>query len=444
MRAIRIPTVLLLATCSLLLTSGVSAEIKKTNYPQTKVQGEAGLFTIAVRDAEIQDVLRALAQQAGMNIIIGTGVEGTVSFSFDRISLQDALEVILKAHGLGYVIQHNVLWVGKKEDIAKAGEDLVIEIVQLNYARASEVTTQVKGVLSERGSVTPDTRTNTLIIRDVKRNVEEAKKLLTSLDTRTLQVVIEARIVEANSSFSRQFGIQWGGEYSQIREGVTSTITGGATLPTAPSGRNFAVNLPVAATGGLGLVIGSLKNNLFLDVELMAAEKNGQLKIISQPKVTTLNNKAATIHSGLTFNVRTTATTTTTGGVATTATTGVTLQEIKTGIDLTVTPQISMDDYVLLTIVASKSDPDFGKEIEGIPGITEKSASTSVLVKDGETTVIGGLYRSSSSSTEDSVPHLSKIPLLGWLFKSEEKTLDNEELLIFITPRIVRYAEVKP
>ncbi|MBI5893110.1 MAG: type II and III secretion system protein, partial [Deltaproteobacteria bacterium] len=188
------------------------------------------------------------------------------------------------------------------------------------------------------------------------------------------------------------------------------------------------------------LIIGSLKSNLTLDVELSAAEKTGQLRIISSPKVTTLNNKPAAIHSGLTYRVRTTSTTTTTtgGGATGAATTGTTLESVKTGIDLSVTPQVSSDNFILLNISASKSDPDFSQAIDGIPGITEKTASTAVLVKDGETTVIGGLYRSSSSDTKDAVPYLSKIPLLGWLFKHTGEKKDNEELLIFITPTIVK------
>ncbi|MBI5286663.1 MAG: type IV pilus secretin PilQ [Deltaproteobacteria bacterium] len=442
MKLIKLVALAIILISSMVIAVSVLAGNNKITN-QVKAKGETGLFTIEVRDAEIQDVLRALAQQAGMNFIIGERVEGKVTFSLQGIPLKDALEVILKAYGLGYVIQHNVLWIGKREDIAKLGEDLTMEIIQLNYAKAADVVPQIKGVLSERGSVTPDARTNILIMRDIKKNIEEAKKLLVSLDTRTQQVIIEARIVEANSNFSRQLGIQWGGQYTS--DSGKNIITGSSRLPTSPGGRSFAVNLPVVgATGGLGLVIGSLKSNLLLDVELTAAEKKGQLKIISQPKVTTLNNKPATIHSGLTFKVRTTTTTATTTGTTTgTATTGTTLQEIKTGIDLTVTPQISTDDFVLLAITASKSDPDFGKAIDGIPGVTEKSASTSVLVKDGETTVIGGLYRSSSSSTNDSVPYLSTIPLLGWFFKSQGQAIDNEELLIFITPRIVRYSKVE-
>ncbi|MBI5893504.1 MAG: type IV pilus secretin PilQ, partial [Deltaproteobacteria bacterium] len=411
----------------------------KTGTIQNKIEGDKRLFSIEVREADIKDVLRALANQSNMNVIIGEGIVGAVTFSFDKIALTDALEIILKVHNYGYVIQNNVLWIGKKDDISRAGEEMLMEIVQLNYAKASDVTAQIKAVMSEKGTATADSRTNSIIIRDAKKNIESVKTLLNTLDTQTQQVVIEARIVEANTNFSRDFGIQWGGNYKS--SGGDNTIRGGANIGTSAGSRNFAVNLPAAgATSGLGLVIGSLKSNLTLDVELSAAEKTGQLRIISSPKVTTLNNKAAAIHSGLTYRVRTTSTTTTTtgGGATGAATTGTTLESVKTGIDLSVTPQVSSDDFILLNISASKSDPDFSQAIDGIPGITEKTASTADLVKDGETTVIGGLYRSSSSDTKDAVPYLSKIPLLGWLFKHTGEKKDNEELLIFITPTIVK------
>jgi type IV pilus assembly protein PilQ len=193
----------------------------------------------------------------------------------------------------------------------------------------------------------------------------------------------------------------------------------------------------IAPTSGLGLVVGSLANNLVLDLELSAAEKDGRARIISRPKITTLNNKTATIHSGITFRVKTTTFDSTgTSGSSTTADSGI--EEITTGIDLKVTPQITTDGFVLLDITVEKSEADFTRVVDGIPGISDKTASTFVLVGDGETTVIAGLYKTSTTSTDTRVPLLGEIPLLGWLFKARSTTEDDEELLIFITPRIVK------
>ncbi|MBI3398084.1 MAG: type IV pilus secretin PilQ [Deltaproteobacteria bacterium] len=419
-------------------------------------------LTIEVRDAELKDVLRAIAKQNNMNVIIGEDVTGKITFSFDKITLKDALDIITRANGLNYVIQNNVLWIGKRENIAKAGEDIVLEIVQLNYAKAADVVGQLKGILSEGGSAVPDNRKNAVILRAAKKNINDAKLLLQSLDTRTMQVVIEARIIEAQSNFARDLGVQWGLAYgSTSRDTFVSGFGSSATAPPntlTPTGfigsggriasqPNYAVSLPAAGSAGplgaIGLSFGTLTGDLaLLDLRISAGERSGRLKIVSRPKVTTLNNTAATIHSGLNFKVRTS--TITTGTVTTT------LQDINTGIDLTVTPQISADDFINLNIIASKSDPDFSRSVDGIPGISEKKATTSVLVRDGETTVIGGLYKSTLSDSDTSIPFLSKIPILGWLFKSNSKVDDSEELLVFITPRIVKYdkennsMEVKP
>src|SRR3990167_4668995 len=449
-------TIHFLFLISILLCHIPVAQAQQYNNIKAKIEGDTTLFTIEVKDAELKDVLRALAKQNNLNIIVSEDITAKATFSFDRIKFKDALEVITKANGLNYVIQNNVLWIGKKEDIAKAGEDIVMEIVQLNYSKAADVVGQLKGVLSERGSSVPDSRTNAIILRDMKKNIEDARLLIKSMDTRTMQVVIEARIIEVQSNFARDMGVQWGAAHGTTNRdnftsafGSTSTAPPSTATPTGFIGSggqfssqpNYAVNVPASGTAGvlgaLGLSFGKLSGDpLLLDLRISAGEKNGQLKIVSQPKVTTLNNVAATIHSGLNFKVRTTTTTTTTTA---TTTSGTGLEEIKTGIDLTVTPQISSDEFILLNIVASKSDPDFSRSVDGIPGVSEKKATTSVLVKDGETTVLGGLYKSSTSDSETGIPFLSKIPILGWLFKSNNKTDDSEELLIFITPRIVKY-----
>lgn len=412
--------------------AAAAQETKKTGNVDQR------LFSIEVRDADIGDVLRALAQQSGLNIILGEGVEGKISVSFKDIPFRGALEMIIKANGLMYTMQNNIFWVGKKVDLT---EEFAMEIIRLNYADPSTAAQQLKGVMSANGSALPDVRTNSVILRDLPRNIENARRVLRAIDTQTAQVVIEARIVEANTSFTRQFGIQWGGAYTSGRD----IVTGSALLPKSSGNRNFAVNLPAASpTSGLGVVLGNISKQLFLDIELSAAETKGELKIISRPKISTLNNKPATIHSGLTFRVKLSqAIVTGQGSTGVSTTTSAAnlggLQEIKTGIDLTVTPQISADDFILLNISTNKSDPDFTHTVDGIPGVTEKSASTFVLVKDGDTVVIGGLYKTITSDQNDAIPFLENVPVLGFLFQNRSKSRQNEELLVFITPKIVKF-----
>ncbi|MCR4287863.1 MAG: hypothetical protein NUW09_07610, partial [Deltaproteobacteria bacterium] len=355
---------------------------------RNRIEKDTRLFSIEVRDADVSDVLRALAEQSGFNIILGEGAEGKISLSFKDIAFKDALEIIIKARGLGYTVQNNVFWVGKQVDLS---DEQVMVFVRLNYADPAVAVQQLKGALSAGGTAVADARTNSVILKDLPKNIEAVRRLLVSIDIQTPQVLIEARIVEATTSFTRQLGVQWGGAYT-----TNNIIRGSAILPSSSGGRNFAVNLPAAeATSGLGMVIGSISSKLALDIELTAAESKGELKIVSRPKIATLNNKPATIHSGLTFRVKLQGAATTAGTTGASATSG--LQEIKTGIDLSVTPQISSDGFILLNINTNKSDPDYSHTVDGIPGVSEKSASTHVLIKDGETIVIGGLYKTITS-----------------------------------------------
>lgn len=391
------------------------------------IEKDVRLFSIEVRDAELTDVLRALAQQSGLNLIIGEGVSGKTSLSFKNIPFKDALEMIIKANSLTYTIQSNVFWVGAKVDTS---DEIAAEIILLNHAEPITVVERLKGTLSADGAAFPDARTNSVLVRDLPRNLPRIRSLIKVIDRQTAQVVIEARIVEASDNFTRQLGFHWGGSYVS-----GSNVAGGSSmLAMTGEAPNFAVNLPTSATAaGVNLVLNSLASNLSLDLQLLAAQSRGELKIISRPRIATLNNKAATIHSGLTFRVKLDQFLTT-SSTSQSATTG--LQEIKTGIDLTVTPRISSDGMILLNISTNKSDPDFAHIVDGIPGVSEKSASTSVLVRDGETIVIGGLYKNITSDQTDAVPFLESIPLLGNMFKSNTRTQLNEELLVFITPTI--------
>jgi len=390
----------------------------------------APTFSLKFRDMEIRDVLGFLARESARNIVIPDDLAQKVTLDLDNISLEDALFVILKSHGYTYVMERGVIRVAKLSESESQGtaEDIYTEIIALNFAKADKVLESVKGVLTKRGNASVDIRSNSIIVRDVENGAEAARQLLMTLDTRSTQVLIKAKIVEANSSFSRNLGIQWGGKYV----GGSNTYTGGAGLPLSPGGNNFAVNLPATdATSGLGMSIGSISNSLTLDIQLSAAEDRGDVNIVSKPSITTVNNMPAEVSSGVEYTVKTTVNT---GGSV--ATEGVETVEANTS--LKVTPQISADGHILLTIEASRDEPDFTRIVEGRPVIISKHAKTTVLVKDGETTVIGGMQQTKNSKGQSSVPFLSKIPVLGWLFKSKNKSEENDELLIFITPKIIK------
>lgn len=424
-----------LALVAQLVTTSPSEAVKDI---RSAIEGDTRVFSIEVRDAEVRDVLNALAQQSGINIITGEGVEGKVTLSFKEIRFHDALEIIIKASGLTYTIQNNVFWVDKEVDLS---EDITTDIVRLNYADPDEAVAKLDGVLSDNGRAFADRRTNSVVVRDLDKNLARAREILLAVDTRTPQVVIEARIVEATSNFTRQLGVQWGGTYSSGGD----VVTGSHLLPESTGDRSFAVNLPATnPTSGLGVIIGSISNNLLLDLEISAAESKGDLRIVSRPRISTMNNKPASIHSGLTFRVKLSQAILeegTAGGAAITSTAGTLagLEEIKTGIDLTVTPQVAPDGYILLNIETSKSDPDFTNEVDGIPGVAEKSANTNVLIKDGDTVVIGGLYKTITTEDDNWVPYLANLPVIGSLFRSTSRSRQNEELLVFITPKIVKY-----
>jgi type IV pilus assembly protein PilQ len=322
-----------------------------------------------------------------------------------------------------------------------AQEELLVNLIPVNYASANDMSSRVRDVLSERGTVTVDLRTNVLIVKDVRSNVEKARALVRNLDTQTPQVLIESRIVEANTSFSRELGVQWGGQASAApatgnATGLifpnTAVVTGGieGTSPGVSDIPNFAVNLPVGAGlgsgGALGFVFGSAGGALALNLRLSAAENEGVVKTISAPKVTTLDNNTARISQGVSIPF------------SQVSASGANTTFVEARLSLEVTPHVTQDGSIMLTINAANNQPDPSQTgANGQPAIQRKEANTQVLVKDGDTTVIGGIYVRRGSTQSNSVPFLSKIPVLGLLFKNFRERDDRQELLIFITPRIL-------
>ncbi len=399
-------------------------------------------------DADIRNVLRLIGEVSGLNIVAGDDVQGKVTVRLVDVPWDQALDVILKTRGLGQVREGNVIRVAPAERLAqeearllekaKAQEELaplVTDILPVNYASAEEMADKLKTVLSERGSVSVDSRTNSLLVKDTAENLDRARALVARLDTQTPQVLIEARIVEVSSTFARDLGIQWGGKF------VADTAHGNATDWAFPNSiglsgdtgvGNFAVNFPSAGGAGgpggaLALTLGHVNDVLTLDLRLSAIETSGRGRVISSPRVTTLDNKTAEISQGIEIPF----TTATEEKIET--------QSISYKLRLNVTPHVTADRSIIMKIEVTKDAPSttFVAVDSKTPAKETRAATTEVLVKDGETTVIGGIITNTQSNTEFGVPFLSKIPVLGWLFKRKDKRVDKTELIIFITPKIV-------
>ena len=406
-------------------------------------------MSLDFQGANVASVLRLIADTAGINMVFGKDVDGQVTMQLKDIPWDQALNIVLKTNGLGIKKEGGVYRIAKlsvlqqeEEDrmavkrSQEKAEDLERTILYINYANASEIKGVLEELLSPRGKIDVDERTNTIIVKDIHSVIVEAHEVVNKLDLATPQVSIEARIVEARTNFAKELGVQWGGRYSA---GPTTGNPTGLNFPhtvglvgTADSDNNFAVNLPAGGftarppTGGIGLTLGSLTNSLFLDLRLSALEDSGEAKVIASPRVTTLDNQEAIIKQGDEIPYQSSS-----------ANEGTKTEFKEALLQLKVTPHITSNRKIILNIVASKDTPNFDNAINGQPPISKQEASTQVLLADDETTVIGGIYSITEEKSRSSIPGLSRIPWLGALFNTHGNKADRRELLIFITPRIV-------
>lgn len=408
-------------------------------------------MSLDFQGANVASVLRLIADTAGINMVFGKDVDGQVTMQLKDIPWDQALNIVLKTNGLGIKKEGGVYRIAKlsvlqEEEEARMAvkrsqekaEDLERTILYINYANAGEIKGVLEQLLSPRGKIDVDDRTNTIIVKDIHAVVVEAHEVVKKLDLATPQVSIEARIVEATTNFAKEIGIQWGGRYNAgpatgNPTGLNFPHTVGLVGSTSPTGANdFAVNLPAGdfagldPTGGIGLSLGSLTNALFLDLRLSALEQSGDAKVIASPRVTTLDNQEAIIKQGDEIPYQSTS-----------ANEGTKTEFKEALLQLKVTPHITSNRKVILNIVASKDTPNFDRAINGQPPISKQEASTQVLLANDETTVIGGIYSITEQKRTTGIPGLSRIPWLGHLFKSNGQKTDRKELLIFITPRIV-------
>jgi len=387
--------------------------------------------TLEFSDADVRKIFQLIAEVSNLNFLIADDVTGTISIKLVNVPWDQALDVILDAKGLGMQREGNIVQIKPKAKIqSQADEDLAAKkaaergmelrtaVFEVNYASTADVASQFAALKSDRGTITKDDRTSRVIVKDIQTAIDEMRVLLKTLDAPEKQVMIEARIVEATSTFTRDLGVQWGLSYKDGSASVAGINTIDSTFGGVVSGGPGTTG---AGGIGMGMSFGKLTSNIQLDMRLSAAATIGQVKIISTPKVVTLNNKAAKISQGQSIPYQTTSAE------------GTKTEFVEAALTLEVTPHITADGAVSMKIKASNNSPGTGSP----PPINKKEATTELVVANGETTVIGGIYVDNDTESDTGIPFLADIPLLGWMFKSNSKGKTKTELLIFITPKLV-------
>ncbi|MGD8437335.1 MAG: type IV pilus secretin PilQ, partial [Syntrophobacterales bacterium] len=400
-------------------------------------------ISLDLQEVDIRNVLRLLADVTGKNIVVEPGVSGKVTLKVDNVPWDQVLELILKINELDHVMEGNVLRIAtaaklkaeferqreaveaQKELMAAARDlgEISTEYLQVNYADVGDISAQIDNIKSEKGTISVDNRTNLIIYSDFPKRIETAKEILARLDKATKQVMIESRIVSANTNFTRNLGVSWNASYTN--NSLNNRLSSADNSNTL----DFSVLAPTAAVGtfGLNLARNLGVNNLFeLDMTLDALEQAGEGRVISSPRIFTLDHVQAMIQQGdqIPYPQRTEE------GTISTAFAPATLS-------LTVTPHITPDGKVRLEVLAKKDEADFSRTVQDVPAIRTQEAQTELLVNDGDTIVIGGIVIQDYSWSEERVPFLWRIPILGWLFKNRQVNDEKTELLIFLSPSIV-------
>jgi type IV pilus assembly protein PilQ len=415
-------------------------------------------ISVNLKDVDLKDFFRLIHEISGLNVVLDPNVHGTLTVVLDDVPWDQALDIVLKNNDLARELEGNVLRIATVEtlkheaDARRAqieSEALAVEKVSvtrfLSYAKARDVIVTVKKFLSQRGDVVADDRTNAVIINDIPKVIPTIDRLLTQLDRKTQEVEIEARVVAATRQFARdigtQLGLAWGNGHSAVGgdQSVGSTPTtvnglnpgyivtpgsgGGGTGNTIPLFSNLGVTGP---TSGLQFVNAS--NNVRIDMILSLAESRGLLKVLSRPRVVTQNNIQAFVKQGVRVPIVTQAQL---GGPPT-------VTYVDAFLRLTVTPQITSENTIFLNVDVENTTPNFGQEVQGNPELITQQATTQVLVTDGGTVVIGGVIQTQNSLNVTQVPLLGNLPILGNLFKHTQVQTSNQELIFFITPRIIQ------
>jgi type IV pilus secretin PilQ/predicted competence protein len=453
-----------------------SIAVPTTAQANSRFSGQP--LTLDLVDTPLVDFFRLLAEEGGVNIVLDPAVKGSISIKVVKMPWDQIFEAVLANNALDKQVEGTLIRVARKntlqeearqqESLKKANllaADLETRIKRLNYAKAVLLSKIIADQKTVRGSVMVDERTNALVLTDLPDSLDKQIQLIETLDVPQPQVEIEARIVSGTRDFARDIGIQFGfvdGNLQRVTVGGPNTFgTIGGTRPSstpsstyasgnAASGRgassstpgssgavstgltsnnvgNYNVNLPATkAYGGMGISIGNIFDTFLLDAAITAGESKGWAKLISQPRITAQNNSQAIITQGLRFPVPVSANNT------------VTVQFFNAALTLTVTPQITYEGNILLELKVENNTPDFGKRVGDVPSIRTSESSTRVLVSDGGTTLISGILIDDESNTEDKVPGLGSLPIIGNLFRRSSVAKSTQEVLFFVTPRIVK------
>jgi type IV pilus assembly protein PilQ len=440
--------------------AGESASVEKDDRSDDLVVGQSRFvgrrISLDFQQADITNILRLIAEVSGFNIVVGEGVKSKVTMKLVSVPWDQALDMLLKMNGLGMIRQGSIVWVDSLASIAKQqdeearakdakikAEEVVDRVFYIRNLQAQELMQSLRQNLSPRGLMQFNAGSNALIVRDVESKLAVIKQLVEGLDLEVPQVQIEARIVQADTVYARGLGIQWGFQASHRDPsdfGLVSNITGPfaevAGTGTSTIARSFLVNLP-AQVGGLpavpsiGWTFGKLGGDFALDMRLSAGELLGLSKVIAAPKITTLDKREAKISQGESIPFQTTSL----QGTQTTF--------VDANLELNVTPQITSRDpredakRIMMRVRATRNAVGARSNPAG-PSIDRREATTQVMVRDGETMVIGGVFVDTQANNVQGVPYLSRMPVLGWLFKNKSESVSKQELLIFLTPSIIK------
>ena len=451
-------------SATLVTTAAQGPQTQDTNQSQLR-RFSGTPIDVDYQSANLRTVLRNLAEIGGINLVLDPTVPtaATVDLRLAQVPWDQVMDVVLKSAQLTYEVEGPVLRVLTREALTREKQaeadqkkatrqaaELDTVRIRLNYSTASEVKKllETARIISAEGTVDIDERTNMLIVKDSAKQLADVQQVIADIDRPEPQVEIEAKIMQTNRDTAKALGVQWGlnGRMAQDLSNTTNLafpnsgtvggrivgqgpVTQGPTDPRASGTERAAtaVNLPVVgATSALGVSMGAINGAFGIDMAISALERDGKVKVLSTPRVTTQNNKQAEVTQGFQIPIQT----------STNNTVSVIFKDA--ALKLLVTPQITGANTVIMRIVLENGQPDFSRAVNGNPSINTQRAETSVQVADGVTTAIGGILQTQESNLEDRTPGMSRIPLLGWLFKRTDTSSQSQELLIFITPRIIR------
>ncbi|EJM29432.1 MULTISPECIES: type IV pilus secretin PilQ [Pseudomonas] len=421
-------------------------DLQKRNADRNSYNGEK--LSLNFQDIDVRSVLQLIADFTNLNLVASDTVQGGITLRLQNVPWDQALDLVLKTKGLDKRKVGNVLLVAPADEIAARERQelesqkqiaelapLRRELLQVNYAKAADIAklfqsvTSAEAKVDERGSITVDERTNNIIAYQTQDRLDELRRIVAQLDIPVRQVMIEARIVEANVDYDKSLGVRWGGSIQNKGNWNTSGVSNGSSTTIGTPG-STSTNSPFVDMGTVnntsGIGIAFITDNVLLDLELTAMEKTGNGEIVSQPKVVTSDKETAKILKGTEIPYQ---------EASSSGATSVSFKEAS--LSLEVTPQITPDNRIIMEVKVTKDEPDYLNKVQDVPPIKKNEVNAKVLVNDGETIVIGGVFSNTQSKVVDKVPFLGDVPYLGRLFRRDVVSEKKSELLVFLTPRIM-------